>query len=436
MSFDEQYDRPPVTFVAAGDNDEERNETLESVENSKGYFPASVLISRAIERLADLTMLDFTKSSAAIRYQIDGVWQTGSALERESGDHMLAAIKHLAGMDYRERRKRQSGKFAAEFKKFKYKIKVVSQGVSTGERVLIYLTWKKEVPETLEDLGMRASLIARFKEVVRTDSSSIMMAAGKPREGYTSVWKGMMNACDRLTRDFYVIEDEPLKEEEVINVGSIVYHSDKGETLMTPMPALLLREPSVIAFTDLPDGDTVNQICKLSTEHDLPVFTRHRGNNAFDAIDRVLALGPDRKAFIKLLDAVLCMRTVRKLCLKCRQEYAPSPGLLAKLKLPPGRVPAIYRPTVHREGSIDENGKPILPCKACFGYGYQGLTGVFELLLISDAMKEAMLQGAPAAKVAPLAAENRHVSLLQEAAVLVAAGTTSVEELQRMLTAK
>lgn len=436
MSFDEDYDRPPVTFVPVGQDDEEREENLEMVKPSPGYFTSSVLVADAIIKRSEVTVLDYTANQVTVRYQIDGIWHAGNPMDRETGDYMLATLKQLAGMDYRERRQRQTGNFGTEFQKSKQKIRLVSQGVATGERVVVYLTWKKDVIDKVGDLGMRESMQQQLKELLRFDNKGMLLISGKSGEGYTSAWRGVLNACDRLTRDFYVIEEEALVEEEVINFGSITFDSGKGETAMTPLPTLLLREPNVLAFNNLPDGKSVDEICDISNQHDMPVYVRAQGRNCIDAIRRVSKLKPDLGKFAKLLKFVVCMRTLRRLCPKCRIEYPPHPNLLKKLGLPAGRVGKLYKPFIFRKGMLDEDEEEIQPCEHCSGIGYKGLTGIFELLTVTDELKKAIAKKADSKTLQKIAAANRHVSMLQEGAILVAKGATSVEELQRVLAAK
>lgn len=436
MSFDEEYDRPPVDFTPAGEDDEAKTANLKMVKPSPGYFTVSVLIAESIVKRSEVTVLDYTATQVTVRYQIDGLWHAGAPMDRETGDYLLATLKQLAGMDYRERRARQTGNFATEYQKAKQKIRVVSQGVKTGERVAVYVTWKKDLLETVEELGMRSSMIEKLKEILRRDDSHMLLVSAKPGEGYTSAWRGVLNACDRLTRDFYVIEEEEMVEEEVINFGSITFDKGKGETAMTPLPQLLLKEPNVFGFNHIPDGKSLNDMMGISTQHDMPIYVRGPGRNCIDALLRVLALKPDLEKFSTLLTAVICMRRLRKLCQECKVAYQPHPDLLQKLGLPEGRIAELHRPFVYREGMVDEDEQEIEPCEECGGIGYNGLTGIFELLEINDKIREVIMKKPTPKTLKSIAHKSRQVSIRQEGALLIAQGITSVEELQRVLSLK
>lgn len=436
MSFDEEYDRPPVVFTPAGEDDDAKAANLKMVKPSPGYFTVSVLIAESIVKRSEVTVLDYTASQVTVRYQIDGLWHAGPPMDRETGDYLLATLKQLAGMDYRERRARQTGNFATEYQKSKQKIRVVSQGVKTGERVAVYVTWKKDLLETVEELGMRASMEEKLKEILGRDDSHMLLVSAKPGEGYTSAWRGVLSACDRLTRDFYVIEDEEMVEQEVINFKSVTFDRGKGETAMTPLPQLLLKEPNVFGFNHIPDGKSLNDMMRISTEQDMPIYVRGPGRNCIDALLRVLALKPDLEKFAPLLTAVVCMRRLRKLCQECKVAYAPHPKLLQKLGLPEGRIAELHRPFVYREGMVDEEENEIEPCEECGGIGYNGLTGIFELLEINDKIREVIMKKPTPDKLKSIARKSRQVAMRQEGALLIAQGITSVEELQRVLSLK
>ena len=425
----------PVKFTPAGDTPEDREGTVEMVQNSPGYPPATNIIAEAIHKDADLTVLDYTPQQVNVRFRIDGLWHPGPPMDRQTGDYMLAVLKQLGGMDYRDRRNKQKGKFETEYLRSKQKFKIVSQGNQTGERVGLYLSYKKPPLDKLVDLGIRASMIPQIVELMTMHEKGMFLVSAIPGEGYTSSWRGALDSCDRLVRDFFVIEDVHSQEPEVINIMPETFDSKKGETAMTPLPQLLLREPHVLAFPNLPDGQLVDNLVETSVKHDIPIYLRNPGKNAIDGLLRLLALNPKRHEFMQLLSGVLNMRLVRKLCVDCRIPYQPHPQLIQKLGLPQGRIEQLYRPFVFQPGMLDEEQNEIQPCSTCTGIGYKGRTGIFELLKINDQIREVAATKPQFNTLAAIAKANGHITLQQEAAIVIAQGVTSVEELQRMLQA-
>ena len=423
----------PIEFTAAGDTPEEQKTNLKIVKPSPGFEPASELVTEIILKDANVTVMDFSAQKVVTRFQIDGLWHAGGPMDREIGDYVLATLKQLAGLDYRERRQRQEGGFSTLYKKQKQKFKIVSQGIQAGERVAIYLDYKRPPLEKVIDLGMRERMLERLRPILNDQNTGMVLVSGVPGEGYTTVWRGVLDACDRLTRDYFVIEEKGKLEDEVINIYPIEYDPSKGETAMSPIPQLLLKEPDVIAFTDLTDGELINDIIDLSVRKTIPVFTRIPGKHCVDALLRALLLKPDLKKFAESLSCVLSMRLIRLLCNNCRIGYQPHPTLLQKLGLPAGRIAELYKPMVYQPGMVDENDIEIEPCRECSGIGYRGRTGFFEMLTINDDLRRVIVKTPRANKLSALAKHQGHVSMQMEGILMVAAGRTSVEELQRVL---
>ncbi len=434
MSKVENDTIPPIRFVAAGETPEEKKAVLASIKPSPGYPTAAQMIAEAIEKRSDLTLMDFSPQKVSIRFQIDGIWHNMPPMDRETGDYMMATLKQMAGLNYRERRARQEGEFVAEYLRRKNKCRLVSQGVPNGERIAIYIDIPKPKIETLEQMGMRTSMLDSLKPILGNTKEGLVLVSALPGEGYTALWRGVFGACDRFMRDYYVIEEASRVEPDVINVETITFDESKGEHAFTPIPQLLLREPNFIAFAEIANGAMLNKVCGMSQEQDLPVMTRIEGKHATDALLRVLVHKPDVQLFAETIKAVINMRLIRKLCEDCKVAFRPNPMLLQKLGLPAGRVGQLYKPFQFQPGMLDEQGEEIEVCKTCQGVGYKDLTGIFELLVVNDAIREALIKKPRLDHLMAVAQQQRHISLQQEGVVIVARGTTSIEELQRVLT--
>jgi len=434
MSYDDA-NLPPIEFTAAGDSSEQQAHNLKLVEPSPGFLPMALFCVDVTQRNADVTVMDFTANQANIRFKIDGIWQAGPTLEREDGDYLLATLKQIAGMDYRERRQHQAGSFKALFRKKNYKFKVESQGVKTGERVAVHLDYKRPPLETAEELGMRAKMKTEIGAMIADPEMGNLLVIGYPNgNGHTSAWKAVLGCADRLTRDFYVLQPASRGDaEEVINVYPWEYDPAKGDNPLSTLPDLLLKQPDVLAFPDLDSAEIIDQIIELSLSRKLPIFTRHPGKHCLDGMLRVIAKKPNAKQFLNHLSGVVSMRIIRKLCDSCKVAYTPHPKLLQQLGLPVGRVAELYQPFVCKPGMLDEDEVPIVPCHKCSGVGFKGRTGIFEFLTMTDQLKSAALQKPQLAHLQAVAQKDGHVSMKLEGVLMIAKGLTSVDELQRVL---
>jgi type II secretory ATPase GspE/PulE/Tfp pilus assembly ATPase PilB-like protein len=156
-----------------------------------------------------------------------------------------------------------------------------------------------------------------------------------------------------------------------------------------------------------------------------------------EALLRVLMLKANAESFAKVVAAVLYVRPARRLCETCRQPYQPAPQMLQKLGLPPGRVNVLYRQwqPPPPEQLVDEKGNPIPPpiCPSCGGLGYKGRFGIFELLMINDQMRQALVKQPKLEVLRKVAAAAKHRTIKDEGIACVARGISSLNEVQRVL---
>ncbi len=428
-------DLPPLKFIVSGDNDDIRQATLLAVQPSPGYPHAVFLLADAITKRADLILMDFSANSASVRYQVDGIWHNMPPIPRDVGDYMLASFKQLAGLDYRERRQRQVGNFSAEYMRSKHKCRMTCQGIPTGERVALEVDRKKPSLDNLEEIGMRPGMRTALLKVLNGEGGLVLFSA-LPGDGMSTTWRAALQSTDRFLRDYFTMQEKSRQEAEVINIGNVVWDESAGETMLTALRGLLLREPNAIAFPEIGDSASLNELCRLANDLDISITTRVPARHAVEAVVRALMLKPDSAQFAKALKLVVCQRIIRKLCIACRVPFQASPALLNQLGLPPERVPVLYRQYQPRpEDLVDERGVPVdvMPCETCGGLGYSERTGIFELLHVDDRFRKAMKSTPTIAALNDVAIQCGHVGLREEGIVLVARGDSSLEELQRVL---
>jgi len=428
---------PPVTLKPMGAESDQQNQgNLLAAKQSPAFPFAGGLVAHALTMRGDRIMLDYTQTATAVRFEVDGVWINVDPYDRQTGDAMLVVLKKIANLNEKDRRTRQEGTFGAAFHAGQYICTLTSQGVKTGERVLIKIAPKKHKFETLEDLGMRPKMRERFKELV-DETQGFVIIATPPGGGLSTLWRTGLMAADRYVRDFVAIEDQRKREEEVINIGPIHFDSAEGQTPADVLPRLLLKQPDVFVVPELMDAKTVAMLCSQVNEYHKMVITRTVANDAFEALLRIAALKGPLDELSQALSLVLASRLVRKLCEACRQPFQPAPQLLQKLGIPPSRVAVLYKhfEPPPPEQRVDQKGRPIEIeiCKKCGGVGYLGRTAIFEMLIVDDALRQALRTQPTPDNLLRAARAGGHRTMQEEGIVLVAQGTTSLQELQRAL---
>jgi len=413
---------PPVTLSARGgatERDDRAN--LLAARQAPGFRDVRVVVADGLSRRADAIMLDYTQQGVGVRHLIDGVWHNSEPLEREMADPMLEAFKTLCGLKWEDRQSRQQGAFAAEYESLKYTASFVSQGTKTGERVVLQFEGKKTPFKTLDDIGMRPKMQEEFRELIGRRKGFLLFSA-MPASGLRSTTNVALRAMDRLTRDFVAVEDDKNRYEEVENIKVVTYQGAEGQTPDSVLRKVFLEEPEVVIVRDLVNAETVSRLCE-EIDNDRLIVGTIRAKDCAEALLRVLAMKVPPAEFAKHITAVLNQRLIRKLCEHCKEAYVPTPQLLGQLGIPQGRVDVLYRPPQQTEEV----------CNACGGIGYVGRTGIFELLVVGDAVRKALASTPKLDQLRQAARKAGMRTLQEEGIVLVAKGVTSLPELMRVL---
>jgi type II secretory ATPase GspE/PulE/Tfp pilus assembly ATPase PilB-like protein len=399
------------------------NGNLLIARQSPGYLLVKDLIADMVSRRSDRALLEYGAQAVTIRHEIDGFWHNGDARDRESGDVMLAVMKTLANLDVKDRRKKQTGQFAAKYEDKKYLFPITSQGVATGERVVLTRLNEKAKPHTYEALGMREGIKQQWETLMAQDRGFLIFSA-LPGGGLTTMMNASLEETDRLMRDFFSIEEVSHREHEIQNISVHTYDASKGETPATIIPGLVRLYPNVYVARDLVDAESATMLMNEVTDDRL-IITSVPAREAAETLLRLLQMKLPQKQFASVVTAVLYQRLIRKLCPDCKVGYNPPADVLKKLGIPPGKVQQLFRPP-----KPEEREKP---CQTCQAIGYVGRTGIFELLMVNDQMREILVKQPNLDLLRKAARADNQRSLQEEGILLVAKGVTSLQELQRVL---
>lgn len=399
------------------------NANLLTARQSPGYVLVKDMIADMSNRRIDRALMEYGPQGVAVKNEIDGVWHNGEARDRESADVMLAVIKTLCNLDAKERRKKQDGKFGAQYEGKKFLCPVTCQGVANGERVVVARVFDKGRPKNYEALGLREGLREQWEAVMARDKGFVVFSA-MPQGGLTTMIDVSIDETDRLMRDFFAIEEVNHREHEIQNVTVHTYDAAKGETPATIIPGLVRQYPNVYICRDLVDAESATLLMN-EVPDDRLVVTSIPARDAPEALLRLLQMKLPQQQFASVVSAVLYQRLIRKLCPDCKVGYTPPPDVLKKLGIPAGKVQQFFRPPKPEE--IEK------PCQTCQGVGFIGRTGIFEMLTINDAMRQILATQPSLEALRKAARADNQRSLQEEGILLVAKGVASLPELQRVL---
>jgi type II secretory ATPase GspE/PulE/Tfp pilus assembly ATPase PilB-like protein len=429
---------PPAMLLPKISDKTQQQSVLITARQNPGYVVAAGQVGHAIVSRASQLLLDFSQSACAMRYQIDGQWEQLPPLPRDAADAMLIAFKQVCQLNPADRRSAQAGKCDVKIQRDKYVLSMQSQGIPTGERVLIKIETEKIPFSTLADLGMKDSMVEQFREALNAEGSTVVISSPKAT-GLSTTWNVSINAADRLIRDFQSVEPENEPEPDIININPNFYGGSTGLAPSELMRKIILKEPDVFLFPTIPDDTSFLMGLEQASKNEKQCIVRYSATTAVDATAKIAAQFPkSAKLFASTLKAVLNQRIVRRLCEQCKVGYQPPPALLQRLGIPVGRVSQLFQPFIPPpiEQQVDANGKPapIIPCATCQGRGYFGRIAIFELLAPGDQFRAALLKTQDVGQLTKIAKEEGHRSLQAEAVLTVARGLTGLDELKRVFT--
>jgi type II secretory ATPase GspE/PulE/Tfp pilus assembly ATPase PilB-like protein len=341
-------------------------------------------------------------------------------------------------MDPNDRRRTQQGRFQGKVGRKYMSFDVRSQGVPTGERVVIRLLYEDTLGLDLTNLGMLPDMREAFEKHLRPPGLVIVSAPFG--EGLSSSWQAVLNAADRYVTDWVAVLDHDDRDTERVNIDVQRFDSRKGETPATHLKRLFLRQPDVVVVPNPVDIRTMDMLTDSIQKDQRMVITQTRAGSASEALLRVMSLAGKRDAFIESVTAVTCQRLLRRLCDRCKTAVPANPKAVAQMGGNPRETTVLYKPyqLPPPEQRVDENGKPVEmePCPDCSGIGYLGRTAIYELVVIDDEIRK-VLAGKPHLEtVARAVRERGNLTLMEQACKAVLDGRTSLAEVQRVMTPK
>jgi type II secretory ATPase GspE/PulE/Tfp pilus assembly ATPase PilB-like protein len=410
---------PPITFIGKGQGGKIDPDRVAKAEESKSYMACKELVYDAVLRRATDIHLEPTQEQMSIRYRIDGILHAAEPFDRPTGDAVLNVFKVLAAMDISEKRKPQDGSFGAKLEARDIDFRVATSGSKAGEKMVMRILDNASAVGRLDEVGLRPKLVSEVRTLV-TQPHGMFLLCGPTGSGKTTTLYAALREIDRFQKNIITLED-PI-EYQLDNVTQMEINSKSGATFAGSLRSVLRQDPDVIMIGEIRDQETATIACQAATTGHM-VFSTVHSNDTVTALFRLLDLGVEPHMIAAALTAVLGQRLVRMLCETCKEPYKPKPDFLKKANIPVDKVDVFYR----------KPAEPEQVCPQCGGTGYLGRTGIFELLTVSEAMRD-MIRENPSVNTIRAEGRKNGMILLQEDGLRqVIQGKTSIDELLRVV---
>jgi type II secretory ATPase GspE/PulE/Tfp pilus assembly ATPase PilB-like protein len=411
---------PPIEFIGKSDSSgkSDRGKSRQ-VENSKGFMAAKELVYDAILRRSTDIHLEPKEDEMSVRLRIDGVMYPTEPFDRVVGDAVMNIFKVLGAMDITEKRRAQDGSFGAKLEQRQIDFRAATQGTRHGEKLSLRILDQSSSVNTLAGLGMRKKMQDAVRQIIHLPHG-LLLSCGPTGAGKSTTLYASLRDVDSYQLNVITVED-PI-EYKMANVNQIEINTKSGQTFAGSLRSILRQDPDVLMIGEIRDAETATIACQAANTGHM-VFSTVHANDAITALYRLLELGVEPFMVANSLSAVLGQRLVRRLCKECRQSYKPTREVLERLEIPADRIDQFFRPP----------GKTPDVCPECNGLGYLGRTGIYELLIINDELRDLIREKAPASKIKLATKRNGMLTMKQEGIRLLAQGITSVDELERVV---
>ena len=376
-------------------------------------FVDLILYQAIQDRASDIHFEPF-ENEFKIRYRVDGALYEMSPPPRHLALPVISRLKVMANMNIAERRLPQDGRIQKHIAGRNVDLRVSTLPTQFGESLVLRVLDRSIVNLDLEALGMPDYIYNFLLEMIERPNG-IFIATGPTGSGKTTTLYSCLRKVNTIDSKLLTAE-EPV-EYDLEGIVQVPVNDAIGLTFARVLRSFLRQDPDRIMVGETRDLETAQIAIQASLTGHL-VFTTLHTNDAPGAITRLIDMGVEPFLISSTLEAVLGQRLLRSICRQCRTTYTPSESLLAELGISPQDIG--NRQFFYGKG-----------CDACNNTGYKGRKGIYELLSLTDPIRELINERAPTVTLKQKAVELGMVTLRQDGLRSVFAGDTTVEEVLR-----
>jgi general secretion pathway protein E len=384
---------------------------LDSQDDAPIIRMINALLTQAVREGASDVHIEPYERHSVVRLRRDGVLRDIAQPHRGLHAAMASRIKIMADLDIAEKRLPQDGRIGLKLAGRHVDVRVSTLPTTHGERLVLRLLDKGAAQLGLHSLGMAPDTQQRFASLL-TQPHGIILVTGPTGSGKTTTLYAAIQSMDAAQLNIVTVED-PV-EFDLPGVGQIHANPRIGLTFANALRAILRQDPDVIMIGEIRDLETAQIAVQASLTGHLVLATLHT-NDAPAAVTRLIDMGVEPFLLASTLRGVLAQRLVRRLCTACRHERDTTASEKALLG----------------EQCPDTLWAPAR-CAECGHTGYAGRSGIYELLVVDEAIARMVHDGAEEAQLRQRIRNAHARSLREDGLRHLAHGTTSVEELVRV----
>ncbi len=410
--------------VKAASQEDLQDQTNENAPTAKIVYS---LLRRAVKEHASDVHIEPYEGKVIVRFRIDGVLMVKVELPKEIQSAIISRLKILANLKIDEQRLPQDGRFnlIVEHRQVDFRLSTIP--VVYGEKVVMRILDKSVGIISLEEVG----LSDRGLEVLSNNmkkSHGMILVTGPTGSGKTTSLYAVLGKLMSPNVNILTLEDPVEYRIESINQSQV--HSDIGYSFAAGLRAAVRQDPDIVMLGEIRDQETADMAIHAALTGHIVLSTLHT-NDAAGAFPRLIDMHIEPFLITSSVHTVIAQRLARKVCDECREELELSKAEMDEIKEEVERMPAESKEVLKKEGASLKffHGKG---CDRCGGKGYKGRIGVFEVLNVTEPIRELVMQRSSGAVITAQAIKEGMVTMPQDGIIKAARGLTTIEEVWRV----
>ena len=374
----------------------------------------TALLQRAVTEGASDIHVEPRPGELMVRFRVDGVLREAMSVPPGLRAGMVSRLKIMADLDIAERRVPQDGRFSVKLRGRKIDLREATLPTVFGERVVLRLLDAQSVEMDLSKLGFPPKVLERYEEVFRRPYGTILVA-GPTGSGKSTTLYATLAELNSPESNIITVED-PV-EYRLVGVNQVQVNTRAGLTFASGLRSILRSDPDVVMIGEIRDYETAKTSVEAALTGHLVLATLHT-NDAPSAVSRLTEMGVEPYLSATAVDCVIAQRLARRLCERCKRPVEIEREILEALNFPFELAGPEEEWSFHKAAG----------CDRCGGTGYRGRIGIYEMMLVDEELKEAILRRGSVGELVQIARRGGMVSLRDDALVKAASGVSTIEE--------
>ncbi|MBP6962928.1 MAG: Flp pilus assembly complex ATPase component TadA [Armatimonadetes bacterium] len=422
-AVNELIDNIETADIALTEGDDESQEDEVSIEELRELSEeapvirlCNLILTRGIQDKCSDIHLEPGKTSLKVRYRIDGILHDGLLVPKKAQASLISRIKIMSEMDIAEKRAPQDGRISAVVDGKQYDFRVSTLPSVYGEKVVLRVLDKSSIMIGLNKLGLLPNTQDMFESII-SRSYGIILVTGPTGSGKSTTLYSVLSKLNSGEKNILTIED-PV-EYELAGITQTQVNVRAGMTFASGLRTMLRQDPNIIMVGEIRDKETATIAIEAALTGHLVLSTLHT-NDAPGAVTRLQEMDVESFLIASSVIGVLAQRLLRMICPKCKETYSPPRDAIRRLGM-----------NVEEDSEVTfSRGKG---CDHCKGTGYKGRIGIYELMPITDKIRDLVLARSSSYALKEAAVEAGMKTLRDDAMEKILLGMTTLEESLRVI---